>query len=277
MTSIVNAMSVDVEDYFQVSAFEGTINRNMWDKIPCRIERNSERILSMFSDANVKATFFVLGWIAERYPGLVRTIVNEGHEVASHGYCHIRVTSQNIDEFRDDVLRTRYILENISGTRVKGYRAASYSICKDNMWAIEVLKECGHEYSSSIYPVKHDLYGIPDSPRHPYMHEHCDLLEIPISTIRINKHNIPCGGGGYFRLYPYMFSRWAINKINRAESKPCIFYFHPWEIDPDQPRQTGLNFKTRFRHYFNLNVMEKRLFSLLREFSWDRIDNVYIK
>lgn len=274
---MINAMSVDVEDYFQVSAFENIVCRKDWEKIPCRIERNIDRILSLFSDANVKSTFFVLGWVAERYPSVIKRIADAGHEIGSHGYEHIRVTQQNRTEFKEDVHKTLSILEHLIGDKVRGYRAASYSINKNNMWALEILKECGHEYSSSIYPVKHDLYGIPDSPRHPYMHEHCELLEIPISTLRLNKRNIPCGGGGYFRLYPYMFSKWAINKVNKSEGKPCVFYFHPWEIDPDQPRQAGLSCKTKFRHYLNLRIMEKRLSSLLKDFNWDRMDNVYIK
>lgn len=277
MNSIVNAMSVDVEDYFQVSAFEKVIDRDAWDKVPCRVESNTDQILGLFDECNTKATFFTLGWVAERYPALIKKIVAQGHELASHGYSHIRVTQQDPKSFREDVVKTRALLEDISGRRVRGYRAASYSINASNLWAMDVLKEAGYEYSSSIYPVKHDIYGMPDSPRFPYHHQGNELLEIPISTYRIMQKNYPCGGGGYFRLYPYALSRWAIKTINSVEQRPCVFYFHPWEIDPEQPRQSGLSLKTRFRHYLNLRNMQTRLRALMRDFSWDRMDRVYLK
>jgi len=276
--SIINAMSVDVEDYFQVSAFEEHIHRDSWDRIPCRVVRNTERILELFSTYDVKATFFMLGWIAERYPRLVRSIVDMGHEIGSHGFEHIRVNLQDQCQFREDIIRTKSLLEDVSGTEVLGYRAASYSINSDNLWALDELQESGHRYSSSIYPIQHDHYGMPDAPRFAfYPHDKGGLLEIPISTVSLFGHRFPCGGGGYFRLFPYRLSRWAIAQVNQCDHQSAIFYFHPWEIDPEQPVQRGLPLKTRFRHYLNLGRMEKRLRMLLRDFRWGRIDEIYIK
>lgn len=276
--SIINAMTVDVEDYFQVSAFEKTIDRNQWENIPCRVDRNMDRILNLFAEKEIKATFFTLGWVAERYPDLVRRIVKEGHELASHGYSHTRVTQQSPQEFRADIQKAKKLLEDISGVAVKGYRAPSYSIGADNLWALDDLHEAGYRYSSSIYPVKHDLYGMPEASRFAFRPRgEQGILEIPITTIRFGNKNLPCGGGGFFRLYPYAVSRWALRKVNNAEQQSGMFYFHPWEIDPDQPRQQGINFKTRFRHYLNLGRMENRLQALLRDFSWDRMDNIFLK
>jgi polysaccharide deacetylase family protein (PEP-CTERM system associated) len=273
----INAMSVDVEDYFQVSAFEPYISRETWERVPCRVERNTDRVLSIFSEAGVKATFFTLGWVAERYPSLIERVVAGGHELACHGYAHVRVTQQTPQEFRDDVLRSKDILEDIGGVRVKGYRAASYSIGADTLWALEALQSLGFEYSSSIYPVKHDLYGMPEAPRFAFRPENApNLLEIPVTTLAFGGHHIPCGGGGYFRLFPYFLSKWAINRINLKDSEPANFYFHPWEIDPEQPRQNGIDIKTRFRHYLNLSRMEKRLCSLLRDFTWDTMEHVFL-
>ncbi len=274
---IRNAMTVDVEDYFQVSAFEGHIDRSQWDSLSSRVEANTDRILGLFSDADVKATFFTLGWVAERYPELVRRIVNSGHELASHGYSHVRVTQQTPAEFRADVEKTKKLLEDLGGMAVKGYRAASYSIGADNLWALDELAEAGYLYSSSIYPVRHDLYGMPDAPRfafHP--RGETGILEVPITTLRIGGHNLPCGGGGFFRLYPYAVSRWALHRVNQNEGQSGMFYFHPWEIDPGQPRQPGLGLKTRFRHYLNLGRMESRLRALLRDFEWDRMDRTFL-
>ena len=273
---IVNAMTVDVEDYFQVSAFESNISRDTWDNLPCRVERNTDRILQLFSDHNVKATFFMLGWVAERYPELVRRIVNEGHELASHGYEHIRVTTQNPEEFLKDISKTKIILEDIGDCEIRGYRAASYSIGENNLWALEKLKEAGYQYSSSIYPVRHDLYGMPNAPRFAFKPFDNGILEIPVTTIEMYNIKIPVGGGGFFRLYPYFFSRWALQQVNNKDRRPGIFYFHPWEIDIEQPRQRNISFKTRFRHYLNLHKMEDRLRNLLRDFSWDRMDNIYL-
>ncbi|MCX7098126.1 MAG: DUF3473 domain-containing protein [Methylococcales bacterium] len=271
-----NAMTVDVEDYFQVSAFEPYINKSQWDGLPHRVEKNTHKILDLFADKGVKATFFTLGWVAERYPGLIARIVNDGHELACHGYEHIRVTEQTPDQFRSDVAKAKVILEDLSGKPVKGYRAASYSIGANNLWALDVLQELGFKYSSSIYPVKHDLYGMPDAPRFLYEPiENNPFKEIPITTIRLGDKNLPCGGGGFFRFYPYALSKWAFNRVNQQEGQSAIFYFHPWEIDPEQPRQQGLSFKTRFRHYLNLNRMEHRINKLLVDFNWDTMENVF--
>lgn len=275
--SVSNAMTVDVEDYFQVSAFEPYIAKDRWDSLPHRVERNTQQILDIFAEQKIVATFFVLGWVAERYPDLIRRIVGEGHELASHGWEHIRATEQTPEQFREDIHKTKLCLEDLCGVAVKGYRAASYSIMRDNWWALEVLEEEGYLYSSSVYPVKHDLYGVPDASRfafHP--NREGGLLEIPVSTLPLFGRNFPCGGGGFFRLYPYFLSRWMILQINQKEKAPCVFYFHPWEIDPDQPRQPGLNVKTKFRHYLNLHRMGARLQKLIEDFRWQRMDNLFL-
>ncbi len=276
MNAIVNAMSVDVEDYFQVSAFERHISRGDWEQLECRVQENTHHILDIFAEFGVKATFFTLGWIAERYPEIVRRIVAEGHELASHGYEHIRVYQQTPQEFRADVIRTRGILEDIGGVSVRGYRAASYSIGRDNLWALDILQETGHEYSSSIYPIHHDLYGMPEADRFAHHLNGLDILEIPVTTVCIRGTKLPCGGGGYFRLLPYVVSRWALKRVNRVDRQPCNFYFHPWEIDPDQPRQSGLDVRTRVRHYLNLGRVEPRLRHLLRDFKWSTMEDVYL-
>lgn len=265
---IQNAMTIDVEDYFQVSAFEPYVSRDQWDSRECRVESNVDRILQRLDDKNITATFFTLGWVAERYPALLQRMVNAGHEVASHGWSHVRVTQQNQQEFRDDVTRTKHLLEDVTGQQVLGYRAASYSIGASNLWALEVLRDTGHRYSSSIFPIKHDLYGMPDAPRFAFHPHDDDFVEFPVTTVRVKEKNLPCGGGGWFRLVPYSGMRWAMRKVNRVDGQPVIFYFHPWEIDPDQPRQSGLNAKTRFRHYLNLNKMESRWLRLLDDFQW---------
>ncbi|MEI6145258.1 MAG: XrtA system polysaccharide deacetylase [Methylococcales bacterium] len=272
----INAMSIDVEDYFQVSAFEPYITKNQWDNLPHRVENNTHKILDILEDRQIKATFFTLGWVAERYPSIVKRIVADGHELACHGYEHIRVTEQTPDQFRSDVYKAKNILEQQSGKEIKGYRAASYSIGASNLWALNVLQEMGFKYSSSIYPVKHDLYGMPEAPR--FMFEplqNLDFKEIPITTVRMGTKNWPCGGGGFFRFYPYALSKWALNRVNQQEQKPAIFYFHPWEIDPNQPRQNGLSLKTKTRHYLNLHKMEARLNQLLTDFKWDTMENVF--
>jgi polysaccharide deacetylase family protein (PEP-CTERM system associated) len=277
MSKLKNAMTVDVEDYFQVSAFESHIAKNQWDTLPHRVDRNTHRVLDIFEKQGVKATFFTLGWVAERYPELVKRIVANGHELACHGYEHIRVTQQTPEQFRADITKTKKILEELGSCEVKGYRAASYSICKENLWALDILQEEGFKYSSSIYPVKHDLYGIPDAPR--FMYEpikNSDFKEIPITTLRLGEKNIPCGGGGFFRFYPYVFSKWAFERVNNKENEAGLFYFHPWEIDPEQPKQEGLSLKTQFRHYLNLSRMENRLEQLLSDFEWDTMENVFL-
>ncbi|MFP4244372.1 MAG: XrtA system polysaccharide deacetylase [Ectothiorhodospira sp.] len=269
-------MTVDVEDYFQVSAFESHISRGAWDELPHRVEGNVDRILQLFADHGVQATFFYLGWIARRYPGLLRRTRDAGHEIASHGWSHIRATEQTQEAFRQDVTRTRALLEDTVGTPVQGYRAASYSIGRDNLWALDLLQEAGYRYSSSIYPVHHDLYGMPEAPRFAFRPVDGDLVEIPVTTVELMGRNFPCGGGGYFRLYPYALSRWALRRVNRRDGQPAVFYFHPWEIDPDQPRQEGLGFRTRVRHYLNLARTEARLGRLLRDFQWGRMDRIFL-
>lgn len=270
------AMTVDVEDYFQVAALSQQIRREDWDSHPCRVERNVDRILGLFSESGVSATFFTLGWIAERYPRVVRQIVDGGHELASHGYEHIKVHSQEPDAFRHDIRWTKAILEDIGGQRVKGYRAASFSIDSRTLWAFDVLAEEGYDYSSSIYPIRHDHYGMPDASRFRFRpSDRHALVEVPISTLRLRGRNLPSGGGGYFRLLPYGVSRWALRRIAREDRQPTVFYFHPWEIDPGQPRVGGLSLRSRFRHYVNLGRMEGRLRALLRDFQWDRMDRVF--
>lgn len=271
---IRNAMSVDVEDYFQVQAFAGVIPRAAWDGIDRRVEANVERILDQFARAGVHATFFTLGWIAERHPVMVRRIVAAGHELASHGYDHIRADLLDSKAFRADVGRTRHILEDIGGTAVRGYRAPTFSIGPRNPWAFEALESEGYRYSSSVYPIRHDLYGAPDAPRFPHQPGPGKLWEIPMSTIRLAGRNLPCAGGGYFRLLPYSLYQLALTRLNRS-GRPGIFYFHPWEVDPGQPRVTGCGRLSRFRHYVNLQEMPARVDRLLREFAWDRMDQVF--
>ena len=270
---IRNAMTVDVEDYFQVSAFESVVRSDQWDSFPSRIERNTLRILELFEQHETVGTFFILGWIAERFPQLVREIADAGHEVASHGLAHVRATKQNREEFLFDVSRSRNLLEDISSQSVKGYRAASFSIGSGNLWALEALQESGYVYSSSI---GHDHYGMPDAPRFAFRNGEGGLLEVPITTVSVLRRNLPCGGGGYFRLLPYWYSKWAFNRVNQTDRRSGVFYFHPWELDPDQPKQAGINFRTRIRHYTNLGKMEYRLTRFLKEFSWDRMDNVFL-
>ena len=274
---VINAISVDVEDYFQVSAFERVVKRHEWEQIPHRVEINTNKILDKFSEHNIKATFFMLGWVAERYPQLLKRIVEEGHELASHGYEHIRVTEQTPERFKEDVRKTKKLLEDLSGKIVRGYRAASYSIGESNLWALDELANAGYQYSSSIYPIKHDLYGMPAAPRFVFKHEDSHLIEIPISTVIFAGKKLPCGGGGFFRLFPYAYSRWAINRVNHKDKQPVVFYFHPWEIDVDQPRITEAALRSRFRHYLNLDKMESRLHQLMQDFSWDRMDNIFLK
>ena len=275
--TLVNAMTVDVEDYFQVSAFEPYVEKQDWDSIPCRVEDNVARILDLFAREDIRATFFTLGWVAERYPQMVRRIVELGHELASHSWEHTRVTEQSPAEFREDVARTKRLLEDISGQAVLGYRAPSYSICGSNLWALDELADAGYRYSSSIVPIRHDLYGMPEAPRFAFEAAQGRLLEIPVTTLPLAGRNFNCGGGGWFRLYPYALSRWALRKVNDSERQPGIFYFHPWEIDPGQPRPDGVNLKSRFRHYLNLDRMHGRLERLLHDFSWGRMDEIFLK
>jgi polysaccharide deacetylase family protein (PEP-CTERM system associated) len=276
--AIRNAMSVDVEDYFQVSAFAPYIDRASWPSMPCRVEANVDTILQLFDDNGIKATFFTLGWIAERYPALVGRIHAAGHEVASHGYGHQRVSEQTPDEFLDDIVRSRDLLEQITGERVLGYRAPSFSINGATPWAWDMLERAGYRYSSSVYPVKHDHYGMLDAPRFPFLAgAGKTVLELPITTARVLDRNLPAGGGGYFRLLPYPLSRWMIGRVNADDLRPAIFYFHPWEIDPGQPRPGKLDLKTRFRHYVNLGRTQERLAALTQDFRWDRIDRIFLE
>ncbi len=271
---VTNALTIDVEDYFQVSAFAPHIPRNEWPTRECRVERNVDRILALLDEHGTKATFFTLGWIAERYPEIVRRIVAEGHELASHGYGHERASEQTESAFFSDINLAKLILEDLVGTEVKGYRAPSFSIGQNNLWAFECLERAGYRYSSSIYPIQHDHYGMPDAPRH--AHSVGGLLEIPATTLRFLNRNWPASGGGYFRLMPYGLSRWMLHRINRTDQLPVVFYFHPWEIDQEQPRIPGISRKTRFRHYVNIGRMESRLQRLLGDFQWGRMDHLFL-
>lgn len=273
--AITNALTIDVEDYFQVSAMAPYIRRDEWDSRECRVERNVDRILALLARHDIRATFFTLGWIAERYPQLVRQIVAQGHELASHGYGHQRASDLSRDAFRDDIVHAKHLLEDLGGVAVQGYRAPSFSIGEGNLWAFDSLQAAGYRYSSSIYPIKHDHYGMPDAPR--FAHTVADgLLEIPVSTLRLRGRNLPSSGGGYFRLLPYALSRWMIAKVNADDRQPAIFYFHPWEIDAGQPRVAGINLKTRFRHYVNIPRMAQRLDGLMGDFRWGRMDHIFL-
>ena len=273
--SIKNALTIDVEDYFQVSAFAPYITRDEWATRECRIERNVERILHMLDEHETKATFFTLGWIAERYPQLIQRIVAGGHELASHGYGHERASDLTETAFFLDIDSAKKLLEDLSGQAVKGYRAPSFSIGHGNLWAFDCLERAGYRYSSSIYPIQHDHYGMPDAPR--FAHQiRAGLLEVPVTTARFFDRNWPSSGGGYFRLMPYAMSRWLLNHVNRIDQQSAIFYFHPWEIDAEQPRIDGINAKTRFRHYVNLHRTEGRIRRLLTDFQWARMDEIFL-
>lgn len=273
-SKISNALTIDVEDYFQVSAFAPHIPRHEWPSRECRVERNVDRILAMLDQHGTSATFFTLGWIAERYPALVKRIAAAGHEIASHGYGHERATDQSETAFFADINLAKLILEDLTSQKVKGYRAPSFSIGHTNMWAFECLERAGYLYSSSIYPIRHDHYGMPDAPRH--AHAVGGLMEVPATTLRFLNRNWPASGGGYFRLMPYGLSRWMLRRINHADQLPAVFYFHPWEIDTEQPRIPGISTKTRFRHYINIDCMEARLHRLLDDFRWGRMDHLFL-
>jgi len=272
---VVNAMSIDVEDYFHVSVFDGIMPRLHWDRMESRVVANTTRLLDIFDEFHVRSTFFVLGWVAERHPELVKAIARRGHEVASHGYAHRLIYDQTPDAFRDDVRRAKRLLEDASGRQVRGYRAPSYSITPRSLWALDVLLEEGYEYDSSIFPIRHDRYGIPVSDRRPYPIERAvgTLIEVPGSTTRFGPLNLPVAGGGYFRILPYWWTRWGIDRVNRLELRPAIFYLHPWEIDPDQPRLPAGRLG-QFRHYRNLEYTEQRLRQLLTDFRFDAIESV---
>ena len=262
-------MTVDVEDYFQVSAFDQVVPRSSWHEFPSRVAANTERLLGILAERDVRATFFVLGWVAERWPSLVTRIAGLGHEVASHGYAHRLIYEQTPRAFRDDVRRAKDLLETAAGQRVEGYRAPSYSITSESLWALDVLIDEGYRYDASIFPIRHDRYGIPSSPRHPYVlsRDGGALVEAPGSTARLGPLNLPVAGGGYFRILPYAWTRWGIARLNQRERRPAIFYLHPWEIDPAQPRLAA-SALSRFRHYRNLDKTEARLRRLLSEFQF---------
>lgn len=272
---ILNGLSVDVEDWFQVGAFEDVIDRDNWNAIQTRVEANIDRILDLFSEADVHATFFTLGWVAKRHPRMIRKIADAGHEIASHGYDHARVFTFDRDAFGEDIKIARAILEDCSGQQVTGYRAPSFSIDQRTPWAYMELAEQGYTYSSSVAPIAHDHYGWPEAPRfafHPI--PWADLVEIPVTTAELGGKRVAAGGGGFFRVLPYGFSRWAIRQVNRREERPAIFYFHPWEIDPDQPRVPNAPMRSKLRHYTGLQKMAGKLRNLVHEFHWGRMDTI---
>ena len=271
---VINAMSIDVEDYFQVAAFKSNIDPEHWDSIPCRIERNMDVVMALLRKNNVKATFFTLGWLAQRYPALVRHIVAEGHELASHGYGHQMIGDMTPVSFREDVSKAKQILEDVSGVAIKGYRAPSFSIALKTLWAHDVLANTGHQYSSSVYPIKHDLYGMPSAPRFGYQLKN-GLIEIPATSLRLGERNFPAAGGGFFRLFPSALSHAIIRKVNRDDRQSAIFYCHPWEFDPDQPRVAGASRKSRFRHYINLKQNPDKFNVLLQAFKWAPMRDVF--
>jgi polysaccharide deacetylase family protein (PEP-CTERM system associated) len=260
-----NALTCDVEDYFQVSAFASLIPQARWNELECRLPGNVDRALQLLSDAGAKGTFFTLGWVAERFPAVVKRIADEGHEIASHGMRHVRVWMQSPDEFRQDVVRAKRLLEDTSGAPVRGYRAASWSIDTRTPWAHGLLREAGYEYSSSIYPIAHDTYGMPDAPTEPFYVGAADMLEVPATTPPVVGPDGPA----------LAVSLWLLGRVERARRVPAVFYFHPWELDPDQPRIPGAGRRARFRHYLNLHKMEERLKVLLRSFEWDRMDRIF--
>jgi polysaccharide deacetylase family protein (PEP-CTERM system associated) len=271
----VNALTVDVEDFFHVQAFADVIPRDSWDGLPRRVEQNTERLLELCARAGVAGTFFTLGWVAQRHSALIRRIVAAGHELASHGFGHQRVETLTPEAFRDDIVRAKRLLEDTGGVAVAGYRAPTFSLGPRTPWAFKILADAGYRYSSSVYPVRHDLYGSPDAPRGPYRHDGTKLWEFPMTTLRVASKNLPCSGGGYFRLLPYPLYRLLLRRCNAAQRAPALFYTHPWEIDPDQPRVAGAGRLSRFRHYNNLAKTFPRLERLLRDFAWDRMDRVY--
>lgn len=275
MLNIINALSIDIEDWFQVGAFETTIKRADWPQFASRVERNTDVLLDLFARLDVKATFFTLGWVAERHPKLIRRIVAGGHEVASHGYDHRRVFTFTPEQFRDDLRKSRALLEQAGAVPVRGYRAPSFSIDARTPWAHEILAEEGYSYSSSVAPVWHDHYGWPEAPRFAYRPlENSPFIELPVTTARLMGRTIAAGGGGFFRLMPYAFTHWAVGQVNKRDHRPAIFYFHPWEIDPDQPRVANAPLKSRLRHYANLSITAAKLERLLGAFCWGRVNDI---
>lgn len=273
-TPVINGLSVDIEDWFQVGAFEHCIARGDWDSLEPRFEANTQRVLALFDRAGVKGTFFTLGWVAERARGLIRQIVDAGHELASHGYDHKRVFLMSADEFAADLAKARRLLEDAGGVAVCGYRAPSFSIDTRTPWAHQLLADAGYRYSSSVAPVVHDHYGWPDSPRFAWRPvKHAPLIELPVTTAKLAGRTLAAGGGGFFRMLPYAFSHWAVSQVNGL-GQPAVLYFHPWEIDPDQPRVANAPMRSKLRHYSRLAAMEGKLERLLGDFRWDRIDSL---
>jgi len=275
MPPILNAMTIDVEDYFHVSAFAGVVSSADWDSYESRVCRNTDRILGILEDADVAATFFVLGWVAEKYPELVKRIHRAGHELASHSYDHGLVYDKSPEGFRDDLRRAKAAIQQAIGEPIHGYRAPSYSVTERSLWALDVLVSEGYRYDSSIYPIRHDRYGIPTWPRHIHLIKRTDgeMWELPGSTVEYFGMNLPIGGGGYFRLLPYWWTGAGIRRLNEHEGRPAVFYLHPWEIDPDQPRLNA-GALSRFRHYRNLDLTEERLRRLLKDFRFGTVSQV---
>ncbi|MFA7602985.1 MAG: XrtA system polysaccharide deacetylase [Novosphingobium sp.] len=274
-TALTNGLSVDVEDWFHVGAFERVIDRKSWDSLAVRVERNCDAILEMFAEADVRATFFTLGWVAKRHPALMRRIAAAGHELASHGWDHERVFRMDRASFALDLRKTREVIEDAAGVKVSGYRAPSFSIDQRSPWAFAELAEQGFAYSSSVAPLTHDHYGWAAAPRFAFRPlPSSDLIEIPVTTATFAGRRLAAGGGGFFRVLPYGFSRWAIRQVNRRDARPAVFYFHPWEIDPDQPRVNGAPLKSRLRHYTRLGAMSGKLRQLFGEFAWGRMDEL---
>ncbi len=273
VSAIVNAMTVDVEDYFHVSAFDDILSRAEWDRMESRVCRNTERLLELFDEFDVRATFFVLGWVAERFPELVKSIASRSHEIASHGYAHHLVYEQTPAAFQADIRRAKEVLESAAGVEVVGYRAPSYSVIERSLWALDILAQEGYRYDASIFPIHHDRYGMPDAPRHahPVSPRAGALIEVPASTVRVGAVNLPIAGGAYFRILPYGWTRWGIARVNRLEAKPVVFYIHPWEIDANQPRFRPSRL-SRFRHYRNLAQTEGRLRRLFSDFSFGPVN-----
>lgn len=272
--TITHAMTVDVEDYYHVAAFAKVINPSEWDQWPSRVEANTDKLLALFDDANIKITFFILGWVAERYPELVKRIQTQGHEIASHGYSHQLIYRQTPDAFRAETAKSKQILEELTQVPVLGYRAASYSITHQSLWALDILAELGFTWDSSIFPTRHDNYGIPGSPEEPYIittTNGAKLTEFPLTTAKVLGQAIPAAGGGYFRQYPYALSRWLFERASHKQTKPQIFYLHPWEIDPEQPRVPNASWFSNFRHYTNLQRCLPRLERMLNDFQFGTI------
>ena len=275
-SKVTHAMTIDVEDYYQVSAFGKVVSPSQWDQWPSRVVENTEKLLTLFNEKKISATFFILGWVAERHPELIRDIHSQGHEIASHGYSHQLIYNQDQTLFREETAKSKKILEDIIQIPVTGYRAASYSITRQSLWALDILGDLGFTWDSSIFPVHHDRYGIPSSPKEPYnitTNDGHNITEFPLTTAQVLKQSIPAAGGGYFRQYPYLLSRWLFNRASLNQTKPQMFYLHPWEIDPDQPRIPGAGWRSNFRHYTNLHRCQARLEQLLSDFSFSTVSN----